>query len=134
MSQPLCLLCSKPFAIIQQHAGPKQKRFCTDACNTAWWNEQPLHPVIPKVDAAHPRAVELRLKRTQLVTLEKADPYTYGYIPDPVPTLQPSCRFTNLQKSNCAASTGRPTLKCSPLISFLYACSAFAGRRQRTEP
>ena len=82
MSSPLCLLCSKPFAIIQQHAGPKQKRFCTEACNTAWWNEQPQHPVIPKVDASHPRAVELRLKRTQLVTLEKADPYTYGYIPD----------------------------------------------------
>ena len=81
MSSPLCLLCLKPFAIIQQHAGPKQKRFCTEACNTAWWNEQPIHPVIPKVDASHPRAVELRLKRTQLVTLEKADPYTYGYIP-----------------------------------------------------
>jgi len=82
MSSPLCLLCSKPFVILKHHTGPKQKRFCTEACNTAWWNEQPLHPVIPRVDAAHPRAVELRLKRTQLVTLEKADPYTYGYIPD----------------------------------------------------
>ncbi len=111
MSLPLCLLCSKPFVILKQHAGPKQKRFCSEACNTAWWNEQPLHPVIPRVDAAHPRAVELRLKRTQLVTLEKADPYTYGYIPDHVPTLQPSRRVTILEKSHCAAFTGRPTLE-----------------------
>ena len=129
MSSPLCLLCSKPFVILKQHAGPKQKRFCTEACNTAWWNEQPLHPVITRVDASHPRAAELRLKRTQLVTLEKADPYTYGYIPDHVPTLQPLRRSTNLQKSNCAAVMGRPNFKSSPLISFLYVCSAFAGRR-----
>lgn len=82
MSQPLCLTCSKPFEIIKQHSGPKQKRFCNEKCNTGWWNEQPEHPVIPKVDASHPRALELKQKRTQLVLLEKADPYTYGYIPD----------------------------------------------------
>lgn len=41
-----------------------------------------MHPVIPRVDAAHPRAVELRGQRTQLVLLEKADPYTYGFVPD----------------------------------------------------
>jgi hypothetical protein len=79
---PLCLTCSKPFAILKPREGPKQKRFCTEACNAAWWNEQPQHPVIPKVDASHPRALELKLKRTQLVLLEKADPYTYGFIPD----------------------------------------------------
>ena len=82
MSPPLCLVCNKPFEIIKQRTGPNQKRFCSTACNDIWWNEQPLHPVIPRVDASHPRAVELRLKRTQLVLLEKADPYTYGYIPD----------------------------------------------------
>jgi phage terminase large subunit-like protein len=84
MSQPpnLCLTCSKPFDIIKVRIGPKQKKFCSTACNDAWWNEQPQHPVIPKVDAQHPRALELKLKRTQLVLLEKADPYTYGYIPD----------------------------------------------------
>jgi hypothetical protein len=79
---PLCLTCSKPFTILKPREGPKQKRFCTEACNAAWWNEQPQHPVIPKVDASHPRALELKLKRTQLVLLEKADPYTYGFIPD----------------------------------------------------
>jgi len=84
MSQPpnLCLTCSKPFDIIKARIGPKQKKFCSTACNDAWWNEQPQHPVIPKVDAQHPRALELKLKRTQLVLLEKADPYTYGFIPD----------------------------------------------------
>ena len=84
MSQPpnLCLTCSKPFDIIKVRIGPKQKKFCSEACNDAWWNEQPQHPVIPKVDAQHPRALELKLKRTQLVLLEKADPYTYGFIPD----------------------------------------------------
>ena len=84
MSQPpnLCLTCSKPFDIIKVRVGPKQKKFCSEACNDAWWNEQPQHPVIPKVDAQHPRALELKLKRTQLVLLEKADPYTYGFIPD----------------------------------------------------
>ena len=76
------MTCSTPLVIIKQHSGPKQKRFCNEACNTAWWNEQPQHPVIPKVDASHPRALELKQKRTQLVLLEKADPYTYGYIPD----------------------------------------------------
>jgi hypothetical protein len=35
MSTPLCLLCSKPFVILKHHAGPKQKRFCTEACNVA---------------------------------------------------------------------------------------------------
>ena len=75
MSQPLCLTCSKPFEIIKQHAGPKQKRFCTEACNTIWWNEQPLHPVIPRVDASHPRALELKQKRTQLVLLEAPTPW-----------------------------------------------------------
>ena len=82
MSQPLCLTCSKPFEIIKIRTGSKQKRFCSDHCNDTWWNEQPLHPVIPRVDAHHPRALELKQKRTQLVLLEKADPYTYGYIPD----------------------------------------------------
>ena len=82
MTTPLCLTCSKPFEIIKVREGSKQKRFCSTACNDIWWNEQPLHPVIPRVDASHPRAAELRLKRTQLVLLEKADPYTYGYIPD----------------------------------------------------
>ena len=77
-----CLTCSKPFAVIKQFAGVKQKRFCNTHCNDVWWNEQPLHPVIPRVDAAHPRAVELRGQRTQLVLLEKADPYTYGFVPD----------------------------------------------------
>jgi hypothetical protein len=82
MTNPICLTCSKPFTILKPREGPKQKRFCTEACNAAWWNEQPQHPVIPKVDAQHPRALELKLKRTQLVLLEKADPYTYGFIPD----------------------------------------------------
>jgi len=82
MTNPLCLTCSKPFAIIKQHSGPKQKRFCDEKCRQAWWNEQPDHPVIPKVDPSHPRASDLKLKRTQLVLLEKADPYTYGFIPD----------------------------------------------------
>ena len=84
MSQPpnLCLTCSKPFEIIKVRIGPNQKRFCSDHCNDTWWNEQPLHPVIPRVDAHHPRALELKQKRTQLVLLEKADPYTYGFIPD----------------------------------------------------
>ena len=82
MSQPLCLTCSKPFEIIKVRTGPNQKRFCSDHCNDTWWNEQPLHPVIPRVDAHHPRALELKQKRTQLVLLEKADPYTYGFIPD----------------------------------------------------
>lgn len=84
MSQPpnLCLTCSKPFEIIKVRTGNKQKKFCSDHCNDTWWNEQPLHPVIPKVDAQHPRALELKQKRTQLVLLEKADPYTYGFIPD----------------------------------------------------
>lgn len=84
MSQPpnLCLTCSKPFEIIKVRTGSNQKRFCSDHCNDAWWNEQPLHPVIPKVDAQHPRALELKQKRTQLVLLEKADPYTYGFVPD----------------------------------------------------
>jgi len=77
-----CLTCAKPFAVIKQFAGVKQKRFCSTHCNDVWWNEQPLHPVIPRVDAAHPRAVELRGQRTQLVLLEKADPYTYGFVPD----------------------------------------------------
>jgi Terminase large subunit, T4likevirus-type, N-terminal len=77
-----CLTCSKPFVVIKQFAGVKQKRFCSTHCNDVWWNEQPLHPVIPRVDAAHPRAVELRGQRTQLVLLEKADPYTYGFVPD----------------------------------------------------
>ncbi len=76
------MTCNAPFEVIKQHSGPKQKRFCNEACNIAWWNEQPQHPVIPKVDASHPRALELKQKRTQLVLLEKADPYTYGYIPD----------------------------------------------------
>ena len=84
MSQPpnLCLTCSKPFEIIKVRVGINQKRFCSDHCNDTWWNEQPLHPVIPRVDAHHPRALELKQKRTQLVLLEKADPYTYGFIPD----------------------------------------------------
>jgi hypothetical protein len=84
MSQPpnLCLTCSKPFEIIKIRTGSKQKRFCSDHCNDTWWNEQPLHPVIPRVDAHHPRALELKQKRTQLVLLEKADPYTYGFVPD----------------------------------------------------
>jgi hypothetical protein len=84
MSQPpnLCLTCSKPFEIIKIRTGSNQKRFCSDHCNDTWWNEQPLHPVIPRVDAHHPRALELKQKRTQLVLLEKADPYTYGFIPD----------------------------------------------------
>jgi len=84
MSQPpnLCLTCSKPFEIIKVRTGNKQKKFCSDHCNDTWWNEQPLHPVIPKVDAQHPRALELKQKRTQLVLLEKADPYTYGFVPD----------------------------------------------------
>jgi hypothetical protein len=82
MTNPICLTCSKLFTILKPREGPKQKRFCSEACNDAWWNEQPQHPVIPKVDAQHPRALELKLKRTQLVLLEKADPYTYGFIPD----------------------------------------------------
>jgi hypothetical protein len=82
MLNPICFTCSKLFTIITPGAIGKQKRFCSDACSDAWWNEQPQHPVIPKVDAQHPRALELKLKRTQLVLLEKADPYTYGYIPD----------------------------------------------------
>jgi len=81
-SPNLCLTCSKPFEIIKIRTGPNQKRFCSDHCNDTWWNEQPLHPVIPRVDAHHPRALELKQKRTQLVLLEKADPYTYGFIPD----------------------------------------------------
>ena len=36
-------------------------------------------------------------------------------------SLQPSRRITNLQKSNCAAFTGRPTLKCSP-THFIFVC------------
>ena len=77
-----CLTCAKPFVVIKQFSGVKQKRFCSTHCNDNWWNEQPLHPVIPRVDAAHPRAVELRGQRTQLVLLERADPYTYGFVPD----------------------------------------------------
>lgn len=82
MSQPLCLTCSKPFEIIKVKTTGNQKRFCSDACNATWWNEQPQHPFLPKIDAQHPRALELKQKRTQLVLLEKADPYTYGFIPD----------------------------------------------------
>lgn len=85
MSQPpnLCLTCSKPFEVTKARtAAQGKKRFCSDHCNDTWWNEQPLHPVIPKVDAQHPRALELKQKRTQLVLLEKADPYTYGFVPD----------------------------------------------------
>ena len=62
MSQPLCLTCSKPFEIIKIRTGSKQKRFCSDHCNDTWWNEQPLHPVIPRVDAHHPRALRALIK------------------------------------------------------------------------
>ena len=84
MSQPLCLTCSQPFETPAKARTAAQgiKVFCSDACNTAWWNEQPQHPFIPRIDAQHPRALELKQKRTQLVLLEKADPYTYGFIPD----------------------------------------------------
>ena len=72
----LCLTCGAPYEIIKVREGGKVKKFCSDKCCDIWWNEQPQHPVIPKVDASHPRAVELKQKRTQLVLLEKADPYT----------------------------------------------------------
>lgn len=72
-----CLICGKSFTPDRENG-----RFCSEACNVLWWNEQPQHPVIPKVRADHPRAVELRNQRTQLCLLEKADPYTYGFIPD----------------------------------------------------
>lgn len=75
------MTCSKPLVILRDRTGHAQKRFCDEGCSKIWWNEQPQHPVIPKVDASHPRAAELRQKRTQLVLLEKADPYTYGYVP-----------------------------------------------------
>lgn len=78
----LCLTCGAPYEIIKVREGGKVKKFCSDKCCDIWWNEQPQHPVIPKVDASHPRAVELKQKRTQLVLLEKADPYTYGFVPD----------------------------------------------------
>jgi len=77
-----CLQCGKGFVPKVHFEGEKQKRFCEDKCNVAWWNDQPEHPVIPKVRADHPKAIELKLQRTQLVLLEKADPYNYGYIPD----------------------------------------------------
>ncbi len=72
-----CLVCGTQFVPDRENG-----RFCQEACNTRWWNEQPQHPVIPKVRADHPKALELRDKRTQLVLLEKADPYTYGFVPD----------------------------------------------------
>ena len=84
MSQPLCLTCSQPFETPAKARTAAQgiKVFCSNACNTAWWNEQPQHPFIPRIDAQHPRALQLKQQRTQLVLLEKADPYTYGFIPD----------------------------------------------------
>ena len=77
-----CLQCGKAFVPKKHIAGQKQQRFCEDRCNDRWWNDQPEHPVIPKVRADHARALELKGQRTQLVLLEKADPYNYGYIPD----------------------------------------------------
>lgn len=79
---PPCMTCGKPLVILVERTGPAQKRFCNEQCSMSWWNEQPIHPFIPKVDASHPRAAELRQKRTQLILLEKADPYTYGFVPD----------------------------------------------------
>jgi len=72
-----CLACGTSFTPDRETG-----YFCKEACNTKWWNEQPQHPVIPKVRADHPRALELRDQRTQLCLLEKADPYNYGFVPD----------------------------------------------------
>jgi hypothetical protein len=72
-----CYICGTKFVPDRETS-----RFCSEPCNIRWWNEQPQHPVIPKVRADHPRAVELRDQRTQLCLLEKADPYVYGYVPD----------------------------------------------------
>ena len=72
-----CLICRKPFQPDREVA-----RFCCEKHQIEWQNSQPEHPVIPKVSAQHPRALELRDQRTQLCLLEKADPYTYGFIPD----------------------------------------------------
>ena len=72
-----CLICSRSFTPDRETA-----RFCSEKHQIEWQNSQPEHPVIPKVSAQHPRALELRDKRTQLVLLEKADPYTYGFVPD----------------------------------------------------
>lgn len=76
LAKRVCLVCSTEFV-----PGRVTQYFCQEPCSRVWWNEQPQHPVIPKVEAAHPRAVELRTARTQLCLLEKADPYQYGYIP-----------------------------------------------------
>ena len=72
-----CLICSRSFTPDRETG-----RFCSEKHQIEWTNSQPEHPVIPKVSAQHPRALELRDKRTQLVLLEKADPYTYGFVPD----------------------------------------------------
>ena len=31
----LCLQCGKP---VKRHPGRKPRKFCSDACRTAWWN------------------------------------------------------------------------------------------------
>lgn len=72
-----CLICRKSFQPDRENG-----RFCCEKHQIEWTNSQPEHPVIPKVSAQHPRALELRDQRTQLCLLEKADPYTYGFVPD----------------------------------------------------
>lgn len=72
-----CLICQKPFTPDRENG-----RFCCEKHQIEWTNSQPEHPVIPKVSSQHPRALELRDQRTQLCLLEKADPFTYGFIPD----------------------------------------------------
>lgn len=72
-----CLICAKSFIPDRETA-----RFCCEKHQWDWANSQPDHPVIPKVSAQHPRALELRDQRTQLCLLEKADPYNYGFVPD----------------------------------------------------
>lgn len=60
----------------------KSGLYCSEECNRAWWNDQPQSPIIPKIEGSVEGAFELRKRRTQLVQLEKADPYLYGYVPD----------------------------------------------------
>ena len=70
-----CVLCNVPVPV-------NKNTFCSEDCHRIWWNDQPIHPIIPKINSSTEGALELRRKRIQLCQLEKADPYVYGYIPD----------------------------------------------------
>lgn len=72
-----CVVCGTEFEPYNHRSV-----FCQQKCQDRWWNEQQEHPVLPKISPQLPGAADLKAKRTQLCLLEKADPYSFGFIPD----------------------------------------------------